>query len=649
MAGIGALALMFSVVGPRFSSNWLQRALLIVFALQTAWTAASLFWAPSLGNAWEEANRTLMYLLVLVLAFAAVRWAGSKAIKAIAAAVAASAGVVAVYILITLAISGDPLAYFGDARLKYPITYFNGLAALLMVGFWLMMGMANGARTFARRGKASGSAGDTGKDFPRWTQPLLLLLAVVIAEVALLPQSRGAFWAFFIVIPFFLILSPHRFRALADVALVILPVALFWGDLNAPYQAITAATSLQSALTTHLIAVGYSAAIVLGGWAVTWGIERWIGPLRKRAVTWIGVGIACLAILGAAGGVIYADIRADNGIDDYVAGQWDRFWSDENTISSGQSRLETMGLSSRLTQWKVAYQAAQENPALGLGAQNFEDYWYQNRPEVFPITQPHSLPLRLLAELGVPGLVLWLAFAIGALVYAVMVRFRSSDRTMQVLVAATTVAALSWMVHSSVEWLWQLAGVTLPVMMLLGGLIGATKDGSALPVTERPRRSWRSVLVRGLLALFALGAIASAAFPYTSSRYSALAAGASDLEQAQARADTAAWLDPTSTEPYVSLAGVHQTAAASASTAADRLEQLRLEAAQWERVSELEPNNWGPHYQAAEALLAARDAARDARIFSVTQELTAQARIHLEEARRLNPLSPEVDELEKAL
>ncbi len=73
--------------------------------------------------------------------------------------------------------------------------------------------------------------------------------------------------------------------------------------------------------------------------------------------------------------------------------------------------------------------------------------------------------------------------------------------------------------------------------------------------------------------LVALAAIASAALPYISARYSALAAGAPDLEQMTARAQTAATLDPTTAEPF----GVRADAyIQTASQAADATERLRL-------------------------------------------------------------------------
>ena len=682
MVAVGALALTLALAGPAVSSSRLQKALLAIFALQAVWTAASVLWAGSQANAWEEANRTLFYLVIICLAFVAIRWSDVLGLKALALAVALTAAVAGVSVLITLAVSSDASALFLADRLNWPITYFNGLAALLMMGFWLVLGMANGARCIAKakvdlqadadlQAKAgpSPSADDTedtqervvsrvawrrsqsvaGERFPRWTQPLLVVLAVVLVEVALLPQSRGALWTFFLVVPFFLILSPHRFRALVDLALVAAPVVLFWDDLNAPYMALSGGTSLSDAIFTFLMAVGYSVAIVLGIWALTWLVEHRVGPLRRKATVWISVGLASLAIFGAAATIVYADVRT-GGLDDYLTDRWQEVTNDSSPSGEGSTRFSGVGLNGRWRTWQIAAEAFENNPALGLGAQNFEDYFYQHRPAAFNLRQPHSQPMQLLAELGLPGALLWLAFIAVVLVRAAVVRFRSTEWSRQVVLAAMTAATLSWFIHSSADWLWQLAGVTLPAMMLLGGLIAAdasAPDGVADARPSPPLR--RSRLLRVLVALLALGAIASAAFPYLSQRYSALAAGAGDPAQAEARAATAAWLDPTSPEPYTSLAVVYPAAAASPTSPEERLAQLRLAADAWQQALQLEPYDWIYPYQIADSLLLARDAAREGGDFSTAQELATEARSYLDEARRLNPLSPEVRALEERL
>ena len=360
---------------------------------------------------------------------------------------------------------------------------------------------------------------------------------------------------------------------------------------------------------------------------------------------------------------------------------------------------------------------------LGLGAQNFEIYYYQHRATALDMRQPHSQPLQLLAELGFPGLALWVAFVALILGRAAFLRFgaagRRAGRTNQALTAAMITAVISWFIHSSADWLWQLAAVSLPAMLLLGGLAGVDATHLAYPRRRRPRtlaipvsvveggadesravaepggdagaldrgisntpsdmrisaspeESARSDtqsaggghpgnrarlalrLVRPMAVVLATLAIISASLPYVSSRFSdsASAAISTDPRTAFARAGTAAKLDPTSTAPYAVRAGVHAAAAAQAAPGSPgRALELMLAAQAWEEATQVEPHGWLYHYQAAQAYIAARDAAGAAGGIQAAsvQDLDVQARAHLAEARRLNPLSPAVAALGKGL
>ncbi|MBN1320240.1 MAG: O-antigen ligase family protein [Thermoleophilia bacterium] len=729
LVGVAALALVVSISGPEVLTGRYQRVLLAIFGLQAVWTAASIFWATSLGNAWEEINRTFFYAVGIALAFAAVRWAGRVGLDALTALLTAVIGAAAVVIVVRLAVSGDPSIYFAGGRLNYPVTYFNGLACLLMMGFWLALGMANGPMVARLRRREAGEAPTAGAGpqvaggalegghantavahadaptagatrraarpslgraglrgggrggLPRWAQPILLVLAVFLLELALLPQSRGGFWTFFLVIPFFVILSPSRFRALFDLGIVALPMVLFWGRLNDVYVAIRDDAPLDAALGSALRAMGYSVLIVLGAWTVSWLVERLTGPLAGRVRVAIGIALVVLAIGGAAAGLIYADHRTGD-LGGYLGDRWEEFTSDKVGETGSGGRFAAVGLNGRLTQWKVSAKASEQHPMLGVGAQNFEIYWYQHRTTLLEVRQPHSQPMQVLGELGLPGLVLYVAFALLVLVRAVVVRFRTRGRATQAVVAAMMTAVLCWFIHSSADWLWQLAAVALPAMLLFGGLIGAGPTAGArarsraataeatvpaaaaretgtsaaeflaasrMDARRGARGARRRWVYRAILAVLALAVIVSAALPYLSMRYSDMAAGSTDLQLMTDRAATAAALDPTSVTPLATRAGAHRAAAAQGEPgSAEQIEQLNLAAQAWVEATEREPGGWLYYYQAAEAYLAARDAALAAGTFSKAEEFGDSARSYLDEAGRLNPLSPQVKALEKA-
>ncbi len=351
---------------------------------------------------------------------------------------------------------------------------------------------------------------------------------------------------------------------------------------------------------------------------------------------WIGVALASLAILAAAGGIVYADIRT-GGLDGYFSDRWQELTADSVGDFEGATRFTGVGLNGRLRQWEVAADAFLEEPALGLGAQNFEYYWYEHGPVGFAVRQPHSQPMQLLSELGLPGALLWLAFIAAALIYAATVRFRSSRWGTRVVVAAIMGRYL--LVHPLLGRLALAAGRRVAARHDAPGcphrrrqgpetskafstptateapleaehpgptheatnataLAGdeASESGEALGA-PKPRRGEsteprlrRSPVARTIAVAVALAALASAALISCSLRYSAIAAGAANLQQAADRADTAASLrTPTSIQPYSALAGAYMSAASAAPNAQERLRLLRLAVAAWQQALEENP------------------------------------------------------------
>ncbi len=743
--GVGALALMVVISGPSVSAGATQRVLLGLFALLAVWTTLSIFWADSLGDTWEEINRTLFYAMTIGLVFAAVRWSGPLGLKVLAGLVTAAIALTALVILVRLAGDADAVSMLPRGRLNYPITYWNGQACFFVVGFWLALGLANGMGGGLKRRRpmastepaqtgvrpvaageaprfdaaapitatpldaapldaAPATAADAGLLPPepkpsgrlvaglaRAVQPLLLVIAVVLIQFSLLPQSRGGLWTFVLVIPFFIVLSPNRFRALVDLVIVAVPLILFWGRITGVYTAIHESRPLAPALDSALRGVAYSVLIVLVAWAVTYAVERLLGPYSSRRSTmFVGAFLIVCAAGLLVGGLVYADHRT-GGLGTYVSDRWDEFVGDKVGGSADASnRFAAFGLNGRLTQWKVAAKAFEENPLLGIGAQNFEAYHYLHRVVAMDVRQPHSQPMQVLAELGIPGLVFYAAFIILALARAVVLRFRTRSRAEMAVVAAMVTGCLAWFIHSSADWLWQLAGLTLPVMMLFAGLIAFGGPGwgvaagtgagwatgrkanavdplaflDADPAAAKPRRAellaakraskrrlrWLPRYTAWIAGLLAVAVIVSAAFPYLSLRFSTMAAGETDLAVVDSRSHTAAWLDPTAVHPFAARATAYTVVAQQAPEGSlQRANDLRLAADAWVDAARRVPVIWLNSYMAANALIAARDAALAAGRTADAEFLGDRARSFLEKAKKLNPLSPQVKVLEKRL
>ena len=104
-----------------------------MLAAFTAWSFVSLAWAEARGDAWDGANRTLLYLTVVAL-FAALPWKPIEAGTFLAGFALATAAVGA-WELIGAIAGSDPTA-FSAGRLAGPIDYENASAALFLAAFW---------------------------------------------------------------------------------------------------------------------------------------------------------------------------------------------------------------------------------------------------------------------------------------------------------------------------------------------------------------------------------------------------------------------------------------------------------------------------------------------------------------------------------
>jgi hypothetical protein len=670
LMGVAGLALVLLLAGPPVRWTRAQVLLAGAFTALSLWTAASLIWAGSPGNAWEEANRTFLYLLGFLLSAAAVSWSGERGTRMLAGILLGAICVVVAALALELATSPSLVLLFTGGRLHFPITYWNGLAALLMMGFWLALGMAGGradgssARTTAGSSRASATpTGDatargagTGKTLRHgWARPLLLATAVTLVELALLPQSRGAFWTFFMVTPAFVALSSHRFRALFHLALVFAATALAWSHLMAVYHAVGGGGGVAEihAALWAILATSAGAGVVA---ACARLVEIRVGRLPSRWVQAIGIALAAVILVTAGVGAVALEKRVGD-LGSYAHRIWSQFVADRGpSVTASAGRFSDVGLNGRLQTWQLSVEAFQEHPVLGLGAQNFEAYFYAHRTTELSVRQPHSQPIQILGELGLPGFLLYLLAVAGVMVRAVALRVRSTRPERAALLATLAVAALSWFIHSSADWLWQLGGVTWPAILILGALLGARDGQPGLRASPRAR-TWRLAGVVLVLLMLASGTVSYLALKYAdASQLNAALSPSAAVRDARA----AGRLDPFSALPPIREAEAY-AADAARSTAAGQgsgqaaLDSLALACAAWDRALAREPDNWVTAYRAGMALLDYHDAAvaagrvSDAYPMPSVNGLRERSVAYLRMSTRLNPRGKEAPEALKQI
>jgi O-antigen ligase len=140
----------------------------------------------------------------------------------------------------------------------------------------------------------------------------------------------------------------------------------------------------------------------------------------------------------------------------------------------GQERLSRIDLrgQNRPKYWRVSLGAFKEHPLRGAGAGAFAKLWARKRPVAEDVTEGHSLYLETLAELGLVGGILLVVVLVSALA-PFLLGLRGGTRPLS---AASFAAAVVWMLHSGLDWDWE-----MPVLSLW---LFAAQD-----VRWRPRRA----------------------------------------------------------------------------------------------------------------------------------------------------------------
>ena len=431
---------------------------LAAFAGFTVWSFCSIAWADARGDAWDGANRTLLYLTVFAL-FAGVAWTAGEAAAGLGAFALATAGVGAWEI--ARALAGDASAVFFDGRLAAPIGYENASAALFLTAFWA-------ALLLAVRGQT-----------PRIARGVLLAAAGLLLELTILAQSRGSLVA----------------------GAVTLAVAVVLVRARTPF----AAGALRRRPGGRVVAAGAAERVRRRG--ARWAAGSRCGggrhePLGRRAVrrrTPPGDGRTV--------GRRHARPRTRRQPCWWPPRRVDRVV----TLAArpiADSRFAAGPGSGRYDFWRVAALEFGRNPVAGVGADNFAHDYVRDRERREEPLYPHSLALRALAQTGAVGGAL-LALFLGGVAIAVSRLPAGDDARRSVGVAALVTGAV-WVSHGSIDWLWEIPAVGAPAMAALG---------LAAAMGRRPDRPIRVPLgARIALASAACVAALSYALPALSAR-----------------------------------------------------------------------------------------------------------------------------------
>jgi tetratricopeptide (TPR) repeat protein len=574
---LGLLGVAVGVVGLRAAEISLPvRIALGCLAGYTVLSFFSIIWAGVPGDAWEGANRTLLYLLVFAL-LACWRQRGRTAALLLAAWALAMIGLAAFVALhVNAASSASLQRLLPGGRLIYPSGYANANAAQWLIAFWPALLLSRSARLpWIVRGVLAGGS-------------------VLLAEVALLSQSRGSLYATPVMLVLVFALLPQRTRTFA----VLVPVAA--GIAAAAPAVLHVGNNLSGdsvdAARVHSATAAMLAAAVIVGLVVALAaaveshreLPASSRPRVRRAIAAIAIATLVAGVVGgwAAAGDPAARVRH----------AWDTFKSGSGYAANGTGSRLTSGFgSNRYDFYRVALNEFAAHPLVGIGADNFQQQYLAHRRSEETPHYPHSVELRTLAQTGLAGALLALV-GLGAALLAGLRACRASVRGgAEALGGDVAAAALGgfayWAVHGSFDWFWEFAGLGAPAFALLGLAcalapsarrakadrpatdIGADRlsssDRSDVAEPDDPIRPnggahgrVRQLLGRGRVlgiaagGVVALAAAASLAAPWLSQLQvqSAARIWTQAPRTAYARLDDAARLNPLSDEAYL-LAG----------------------------------------------------------------------------------------------
>jgi O-Antigen ligase len=468
---VAALAL---VLRERVRLSGSERAFLGLLVALTAWILLSAAWSVAPGPSILESQRGLLYVAGVAAVLLVTR---SRDVPRMLGGLLAAISAIAIFSLATR-LFPDRVSVYDDTsvyRLAQPIGYWNGLAIFTGMGVLLALG-------FACRGRS-----------------LLVRSMGAVAPTLLLPTfyftfGRAAWIALAAGTAFAVVIDPRRLQLLAGLfALLPLPAVAVWLASREPGLTHAGAPLSQAvhdghrlALLLFLLAAGNAAVAV--AFAL---LERRIEP-----AVWVRRAFSIGVVLVVVAGLTTIFVRY-GGPTTLAQKGYHAFKAPPPHVQGNlNKRLLSFSGNGRADLWRVAWDDARAHSVLGAGAGTYERYYLAHMPpDVGRVRDAHGLYVETLAELGPFGLI----FLVGALVLPLSVL---STARRNPLVPAAAGAYAAYLVHTGVDWDWELPAVTLTALLCGASLLIAARGSNRSPRLSSSAR-WMPVAALVVAAGFA--------------------------------------------------------------------------------------------------------------------------------------------------
>ncbi|MGH2841578.1 MAG: O-antigen ligase family protein, partial [Solirubrobacteraceae bacterium] len=440
---------------------WLGVGLLALFAV---WCGVTMLWSVTPDRTWAHINRAAAYTLVVVLAIG-VGSSALRAIERVAIGWLVVAVACALYALGGKVIPGVSLLGIDFnhtstvSRLRAPLEYWNALALVCVLAIPIALRLAADATRRVVTRLAALSA----------LHVLLCCLAMT--------YSRGGILALLVTVAVMTVLGGLRLRVLAAVSLTLaftIPVVgLAFNRPALKGVRVPLDERIPDGVLLGLVMAGCLLGLLITAWGLLRLEERTTWTERRTRNVW-----RALAVTAGLLGCVYVAqaLTADGGPRGVADRAWESFTTTTKDDVSDPARISTANSGNRWVWWEEAAGAWSERPLHGWGAGSFPVTHKLFRQEELGVVQPHNMPLQFLAETGLIGALLVLG-GLGVLLFTALDRVRAMGPGRQRDIAVALFAgAVAWLVHSFVDWDWDIPGVTLPALLFIGVLVAIPRE-----------------------------------------------------------------------------------------------------------------------------------------------------------------------------
>jgi O-antigen ligase len=563
-------AALAAVLRTRASLSRVEVVFLGALTALTGWIALSAAWSAAPALSLVETERALVYSAA---AAALLLVSGRRSTRQVLGALLVAIAAISAFGLATRVLPDRVrVSAPSGGRLAQPIGYWNGLAIFLVIGSLVALGFAARARTLAVRSLAAAA-------------PVLFLPTIYFTF------SRAGWIALAVGIVAAVTVDPRRLQLVAILvavapatAIAVLAASRAEGLSHGGSSAAAVHDGHRLAVLICLLAILNAAVVAVFALASRW--------MRLSAGVERGFAVAVTAAVILAGAIVLVQYGGPAHI---ARSTYDSFTAPLPPEHGDLNRrLLSFSGNGRSELWGLAWDDARDHPVLGAGPGTYERYFLAHQPaDVSRVRDAHSLYIETLAEVGPIGLALLVVVLLTP--FAVIRRARRHP-----LIPAAVGAYVAYIVHTGVDWDWELPAVTLAGLICgIAILLAARSSSSSVPLAAWPR--WAIAGCAVVAATFATTALLGNA---ALSR-SASARARGDLPAAATDARRARFVMPWSPAPWRAL-GRAQLAAGFPLAARDSFRHaISMDSGDWELWYDLSRATKGPERTRALAHVAA--------------------------------------------